>query len=237
MNIGLISYDVAHLKTKILLEHLIKKNKLFLIQSKFKNKKKQKIINDDRPNQFDKVNIKYINKAKKVLLIKNWDKNDLINFKKFQKENNIDIFLVCISKIIPKKFIINGIFINSHPGILPFARGVDSFKKSIIKNYPIGNTLHIINEKIDSGFILKRKLINISKKDNFKSLCSKMILDEIYLLKNFRIFLKNKKIRVNEEYKCSHKKIHYKENLNIDEIFLDKINTLISINESYKKKI
>lgn len=237
MNICLISYDVAHLKTKIILEHLIKKNKVFLIQSKFKKKKKLKTINNDRPDQFNKVSKNYISKSNKNLLIKNWDKDDFVNFKNFKKEHKIDIFLVCISKIIPKNFLKGSIFINSHPGILPYARGVDSFKKSIIKNYPIGNTLHIINEKIDSGIILKRKLVNIRKKDNFKSLCSKMILDEIYLLKNFKKFLKNKKIKVNENYHCSHMKIKNEINFNIDKIFLHKKNKLILINENYKEKL
>jgi len=63
--------------------------------------------------------------------------------------------------------------LNFHPALLPEIRGLDSILWSIYKNVPLGVTAHLINEKIDAGFLIVKQKINILSSDNFQSLYEK----------------------------------------------------------------
>ena len=63
--------------------------------------------------------------------------------------------------------------LNFHPGILPIIRGLDSILWSIYKDQPIGVTAHLINEHIDSGMLVQKKIISIDKNDDLQSLYEK----------------------------------------------------------------
>ena len=63
--------------------------------------------------------------------------------------------------------------LNFHPGILPYIRGLDSILWSIIKDYSIGVTAHLINQKIDAGFLVCQEKIIISSQDDIYSLYKK----------------------------------------------------------------
>ena len=61
---------------------------------------------------------------------------------------------------------INIDIINFHPGLLPKYRGLFPNFYSLMNNEKnIGFTLHKVNNKIDSGQIIKKYLIPINKKD------------------------------------------------------------------------
>ncbi len=100
---------------------------------------------------------------------------DIINFLKKKKikhvSKNIKRFLekikyqeydwllniwgpIIYKKEILKKFKNN---LNLHPSFLPFARGKDPYYWSIYHEYPIGITIHEMDEKIDNGKIYLRK--------------------------------------------------------------------------------
>ena len=63
--------------------------------------------------------------------------------------------------------------LNFHPGILPYVRGLDAMLWSIYKDYPIGVTAHLINNKIDAGYLVYQKQILISLEDDIYSLYQK----------------------------------------------------------------
>ena len=124
------------------------------------------------------------------------------------------------------------------------ARGLDAFKWSIFKKIKLGVSLHIINEKTDSGYLLKSRRTFFGHKDTLKKVAEKHYKNEIDLLSNFEMFIKNKKklkIQVFLQRECHSllKRIYsiilkiIKKNLNpINEIFkIDKNFSLI------KKKI
>ena len=56
---------------------------------------------------------------------------------------------------------------------LPYIRGLDAILWSIYKDVPLGVTAHLINEKIDAGFLIVKQKINILSSDNFQSLYEK----------------------------------------------------------------
>ena len=141
------------------------------------------------------------------VLSNNKKANGIIHLKKtkidfkifdFQQGNNdekkiLDILeerkiqLICLAgfmKILSKNFIkkFNGKILNIHPSLLPNYKGLNTHERVILNNEKFsGCTVHIVNEKLDSGKIILQKKVKISKKDNSETL-SKKILKQEHLL-------------------------------------------------------
>jgi phosphoribosylglycinamide formyltransferase-1 len=49
--------------------------------------------------------------------------------------------------------------INFHIGLIPETRGLDSLQWSIYKGLPLGNTSHLIDERVDAGWIIERRIL------------------------------------------------------------------------------
>jgi dTDP-4-amino-4,6-dideoxyglucose formyltransferase len=98
--------------------------------------------------------------------------------------NNYDIGFSCHSKqIFPREIVENIKCINIHPGFNPYNRGFYPQVFSIINKLPIGATIHIMDEKIDSGPIIKQERVKIESYDTSLSLYEKIVKKEIILLK------------------------------------------------------
>ena len=164
---------------------------------------------------------------------------DIINFLKKKKikhvSKNIKRFLekikyqeydwllniwgpIIYKKEILKKFKNN---LNLHPSFLPFARGKDPYYWSIYHEYPIGITIHEMDEKIDNGKIYLRKKYELKfpiKASEVFNLTLKKCRDEF--IKNWSK-IRNKKIRLkklNFKNKLIHKRADLIKNnfLNLD---------------------
>ena len=229
--VGIITYHgVAHLKVLNIVSDLVQKNYKISIYAfpfiKGKKRKKIKVYFKDRPDpilkSFDfrdfckKNNIEYHKMS-------GWNTASL---KLFNKNNKNKVYLHCIKKIIPENFIRGNLILNAHPGILPIARGIDSFKWTIIKTFPIGVTLHKIDKFIDCGTVLKRSYIYIDKFDNLSDIAKKSFSLECFLLSNFEFYLKNLKKKVNIKNSSFYfsKKIRISDEKNLERIFKLKIN-------------
>ena len=81
-------------------------------------------------------------------------------------------------KILSKNFIKNfrGKILNIHPSLLPKYKGLNTHER-VIKNKEkfSGCTVHLVNNKLDSGKIILQKKIKILKKDNEISLAKKIL--------------------------------------------------------------
>ena len=98
---------------------------------------------------------------------------------KLLKKNNID--LICLAgfmRILSKKFIKNFSkpILNIHPSLLPKYKGLNTHYK-VIKNREkfSGATVHIVNEKLDSGKIIIQEKVKILKSDIVKTLEKKVL--------------------------------------------------------------
>ena len=116
----------------------------------------------------------------------------VVNFKKYnQAENrvlkflqnkNIQIialagFMKILSKLFIKRF--HGIILNIHPSLLPKYKGLNTHKRVLEnKEKYSGCTVHLVNEKLDSGKILIQKKVKISNNDTSKSLSKKVLKAE-----------------------------------------------------------
>ena len=98
---------------------------------------------------------------------------------KLLKKNNVD--LICLAgfmKILSGSFIkkFNKPILNIHPSLLPKYKGLNTHNRAIQnkENYS-GATVHMVNEKLDSGKIILQKKVKILKSDSEKSLEKKVL--------------------------------------------------------------
>ena len=98
---------------------------------------------------------------------------------KLLRRNNVD--LICLAgfmKILSVKFI-KGFcktILNIHPSLLPKYKGLNTHNRAIEnKDKYSGATVHIVNDKLDSGKIILQKKVKILKSDSEKSLEKKVL--------------------------------------------------------------
>ena len=185
MRLGIITYDKPHLKTQELLYGLIAKGykNIKLILTPFIKRKKRKVLINHRPKQFIGLNPKKLSKKFKLKIVK-LSKKEILN---------CDYVLVAGSNLIDKKLIVKNKIINCHSGLIPESRGLDSLKWSIYNKKLIGNTLHFIDKNTDLGKIISHNLTPVNNNETIKNLSYKHYVNEIFMLINFELFLKNKK--------------------------------------------
>ena len=102
----------------------------------------------------------------------------------FIKKNNITL-IICSGyaykidiKII--NFLKNKIF-NLHPAILPYGKGIGALLFCIIKDYPLGVTIHLIDKNFDTGKIICQKMIQPKISETFRIYYLRL-LDELNML-------------------------------------------------------
>ena len=92
---------------------------------------------------------------------------------------------------------------NIHRGLLPENRGLDTIKWAVLKNLKQGITAHLINEKIDLGFMILKKKIKIFQDDSLIDINERLQNAELELLIKSIYKLKSKKnfIKINDKKK------------------------------------
>ena len=90
--------------------------------------------------------------------------------------------LVCGAGLLPKELVSCKKVINSHPGYIPLARGLDAFKWAICEGAPIGVTTHLIGDEIDAGEIIDRRQIPVNDNDTFHAVAQRVYEYEIVML-------------------------------------------------------
>ena len=167
---------------------MVKKNTCIFISGYGSNLKN--LISHSRDNNFpikislilcDNRNANGIKYAKKYNIpycfintkIKNYENKILINLK------NYKINFICLAgymKIISNKIIKNfkKKIINIHPSILPKYKGLNTYAR-MLKNKEVkaGCTVHYVNEKLDNGKIIIKKMFYISSEDDERLLKQK----------------------------------------------------------------
>ncbi len=167
---------------------MVRKNSCIFISGKGSNL--NNLIKKSRNYNFP-INIK--------LVVSNDEKAYGINFAKLNsipfiiintKKNNYEIellrilkrhkiSLICLAgymKILSKNFLsqYKKMVINIHPSLLPKFKGLNTFARVLKNNEKkTGCTVHIVNEKLDSGNIIVKKSFFIESNDDEESLKKK----------------------------------------------------------------
>lgn len=236
MHVGVITYQRSHLKTlQVVTKLLAKSYSVTLYAFPFKDRPAKKGADKDSPT-FSERPPQLINFDLRAFCLRygvgfvsmeGWEDEHAPTM----GEGNPDIYLTCIAKIIPHSFIKDRIILNAHPGLLPINRGVDAFKWAIINEWPIGITLHAINEKIDHGIILKAAKIPVLETDDLSAVAIRAYEYEVDLLTNFTHYLQEVEtgLKVSDEFPLSRKRISSKDDENLESIFIEKRSIFIDL--------
>ena len=151
-----------------LIKHSKKKNSLFKIDLVISNNLNVKGLEIANKSKIKNYFIKYSNK-----------RNSENRVLKLLSRNKID--LICLAgfmKILSREFIKNFSkpIINIHPSLLPKYKGLNTHSRAIKnKDKYSGATVHIVNEKLDSGKIIIQERVKILKSDKEKTLKKKVL--------------------------------------------------------------
>lgn len=175
--LGILTYQAQHRKTFDVccrLKALGYSNvKLFAIPMSYQ-KKRQPLI-QHRPS------------SECVIETREFAKNFSYQYIELDSAEEIDepqetIFLVCGAGILPQSFVDCYSIINSHPGYIPFVRGLDSLKWAIYNGQPIGVTTHLLGNEVDAGEVIQRKLVEVKENDTFHAVAQRQYELEVAML-------------------------------------------------------
>jgi len=164
-----ISGNGSNLKNLIL--HSLKKNSKYEICLVISNKAKAKGLDFAKKFKIKKKFISYQNirnAEQKILNVIKKDKIELICLAGFMK---------ILSSNFIKKF--RGKILNIHPSLLPKYKGLNTHQRALDNNEKYsGCTVHLVNNRLDSGKIILQKRVKIFKKDNSQSLGKRVLKKE-----------------------------------------------------------
>jgi len=180
MKVGIITYNFPHLKTEQVIENLLFYSphltiKLYGIT--YVPRKLRTTLIQHRPDQTTGIAPEVIARKHKL----DYTSCECDN----QINDECDIYMICGANILSPKTLKNKKIINSHPGILPYCRGLDAFKWAIYNMQPLGVTLHFIDENIDAGRILFIAKTAVYQTDSLQTLARRHYENEIKLLSDF----------------------------------------------------
>ena len=170
--IGVITYNIPHRKTQDVLFRLkaYGYSDVECIAMEFINRKR--FISLARHRNTEPLNVH----PKKLCKNLGYKYTEKIDLKRYDK------ILIGGANILPAETIKEVEIINSHPGYLPYSRGLDSLKWAILLGYPIGVTTHVIDERIDAGEIIDRRIVEIDFYDSLQSLGMRVYEMEVNML-------------------------------------------------------
>lgn len=135
------------------------------------------------------------------------------------------VYLLCGAGLLEKEFVKKYQIINSHPGYIHLARGLDAYKWSLYYDLPIGATTHFLGDYIDAGEIIEQRKLEIGKYDTFHSVAQRVYENEIDML-----------VGAIELVDRQHKFVIPKSNDIFRRMPYDLEKTLFEIFENYKEK-
>ena len=85
-----------------------------------------------------------------------------------------EILLLMVSTIIEEQILkIPETVVNTHSGILPEYRGVDSRRWAILEGGPVGVSVHLVDAGVDTGPILKTSELSLRSEDTVASIAER----------------------------------------------------------------
>jgi phosphoribosylglycinamide formyltransferase 1 len=150
LRLAIITYDHAHLKTEQLVHRFLLKNRLkigreldlILLALPFSSRPSRTALIAHRPDQEKSVNTRELAARHRL---------EFLPCTYDSIPDVADFYLIGGAGILSAKAIDKKKIINVHPGIIPSARGLDAFKWSILRDVPLGVTLHYIDAEVDAG--------------------------------------------------------------------------------------
>lgn len=182
MKIAIFTYNKAHRKTHDLVLILLAMgyNDITLLIQPWEERKERHPLYQHRPEPFIHTNMSTF--ADNFNL-----KKEHINFYLDTLDVNhklmlYDQILIGGAGIIPEEIVREHRIVNAHPGILPWARGLDALKWSILEGNPTGVTTHTIGFKPDTGMLIDEEFITPEFNEGFYHFAMRIYEREIVML-------------------------------------------------------
>ncbi|MDR1877039.1 MAG: formyl transferase [Flavobacteriaceae bacterium] len=120
-----------------------------------------------------------------------------------------DAILIAGAGLLPEDLVKYHKIINSHPGYLPYVRGLDAVKWAVYEKLPIGVTVHFVDQEADAGLLITRKKLDIFPDDTFHSMCFRLWNLEMQLLVDAIELIEQKKefIPLSVDFGESHRRM------------------------------
>ena len=185
MQLNIITYDSPHLKTEQVLARLILRHcfQISLYALPFMPRKKREVLFAHRPDMAKAAHPAEL--AKHYNLSYHTCKSDT------DIPSNESPYLLLGAGLLSAECVADKNIINCHSGLIPTSRGLDSFKWAILKRYPVGLTLHYIDDHIDAGKIISTMHTPIFPTDSLESFARRHYENEINTLCRFDYYLKH----------------------------------------------
>ena len=74
--------------------------------------------------------------------------------------------------------------INFHPGLLPESRGLDCWLWDIVEGRPLGNTSHLIDNRMDAGLLLERRQLETYSDDSLIELSLRITESQVAMIES-----------------------------------------------------
>jgi len=235
LNIVLFAYNFPHRKTIDFIDKIYASGfKIALVLA-------ADFINIKSPRSFFSIDknvpsISIQNKAIQNSIPLHEVKHNSLESQKLIVKYHINFGIISGARIL-KKNIIQSVkygILNFHPGLLPEIRGLDSILWSIYKDHPIGVTAHLINDKIDAGYLVCQHKTDITINDNLQSLYEKNYRLQLYLIPiSLNLVLENQKFQKSKTGLYNNKML-YKTQLEINEKIIDYIHKYANVKHESK---
>jgi len=179
-----LTYDHPHRKTQDLLSILkLKGYEVFVVGTPWIEKKIARPLLEHKPGS--KRHIKDVCSA---LGYSYEVSGDLLSYFNVRKP---ELVLVGAAGILPEDVVRNFTIINSHPGYLPYCRGLDALKWSLYEDLPVGVTTHILDKNVDMGRLIRRVKTPIGPDNAFGDIARRHYDLEVSLLADAAEDIKN----------------------------------------------
>lgn len=179
--IAVLTYDAAHRKTQDLLFRLLAlgyREELVVVATPWVERKNWKPLFPHRPAlALDMTLAQFCTNLDLTLLLT--ETEDLVAA---LHRVNPEFVLIAGAGILPAAVAEQFRVINSHPGYLPFVKGLDALKWAILEGQQIGVTAHFITPGVDEGQLIKQEITPLYFEDSFQSFAFRQYEQEIGLL-------------------------------------------------------
>lgn len=178
--ICVLTYDTPHRKTQDVLLGLKARghNDVCVAATPFVPRKVLFPLYKHRPSDCEQVELSEFCARLSYELVK----TTTAGLEQLFTDRKFDHIIIAGAGLLPENLPVKFKIINSHPGYLPFVKGLDSLKWAIYNDAPVGVTLHYISPEADEGLLIDQVLVPLHAHDTFESFAHRQYDIEIDLL-------------------------------------------------------
>lgn len=221
--LGIITYNIPHQKTDLVLASLIKKydpRMLTIFCLPYSPRPERMVFFEHRPVQTIAASPADYSKAYGMRMIECQDDSQITP--------DCTHYLILVGKLLSAQAVCDKKIVNVHPGLIPAARGLDSFKWAIYRQLPLGHTMHYIDAQIDEGQIVSQIVTPVFPSDTLESLAQRHYYRELEMSASFLSYIQKPVFEISSD--------SLEENLSTKRMPYETERQLLSAFELYKKK-